>query len=79
MAGPEGFRPDSPIRVHLQRDEELGPASEFDESPEIPSPATPVDNRTFDGLLQKTDSPRIEGPPPAYGLWRSSVVCISSY
>ena len=74
MTGPEGFRPDTPIRVHLQRDEELGPASEFDTSPEIPSPETPGDNRTFDGLLQKETSTRIEGPPPAYGLWRSSVV-----
>ncbi|KAI9694985.1 MAG: hypothetical protein M1822_000602 [Bathelium mastoideum] len=73
MTGPEGFRPDTPIRVHLQRDEELGPASEFDTSPEIPSPETPADNSTFEGLLQQKTSTRIEGPPPAYGLWRSSV------
>ncbi|KAL9094028.1 MAG: hypothetical protein Q9165_003698 [Trypethelium subeluteriae] len=73
MTGPEGYRPDTPIQVHLQRDEELGPASEFDTSPEIPSPTTPPDNRTFEGLLQKETSTKIEGPPPAYGLWRSSV------
>ncbi|KAI9708328.1 MAG: hypothetical protein M1820_004032 [Bogoriella megaspora] len=89
MTGPEGFRPESPIRVHLARDEEALEPEEWGGSPELgedsPSPASQHppevgemeerhDNRTFDGLLlQKEVETKVAGPPPAYGLWRSSV------
>jgi len=59
MTGPEGFKPIRPIRVHLARDEELGIADD-NENPE----ADPEDAEKNTGLKM---------PPPAYGLWRSSV------
>lgn len=54
MAGPDGFQPDRPIRVHLARDEEL--AEEVD-------PVHVLD----------PEKEILKAPPPAYGLWRSSV------
>ena len=55
IAGPDGFQPDRPIRVHMARDEELG---------EEESPTAAVD----------PEKEILKAPPPAYGLWRSSVV-----
>lgn len=59
MAGPEGFQPDQPIRVHLARDEEL--AEEAD-PPAFMDPEKEI----------------LKAPPPAYGLWRCSVVSTSA-
>lgn len=59
MAGPDGFQPDRPIRVHLARDEEL--AEEVD-------PVHVLD----------PEKEILKAPPPAYGLWRSSVVSCNS-
>ncbi|KAF2115086.1 hypothetical protein BDV96DRAFT_494404 [Lophiotrema nucula] len=55
MTGPEGFHPVRPIRVHLQRDEELELGEQDDAVPDT----------------EKLN--KIALPPPAYGLWRSSV------
>lgn len=55
VAGPEGFTPDAPIRVHLARDEEI--AAQED-----------------DGTITAEKLASIKAPPPAYGLWRCSVV-----
>ncbi|KAF2471066.1 uncharacterized protein BDR25DRAFT_30049 [Lindgomyces ingoldianus] len=57
MTGPEGFKPIRPIRVHLARDEELGDA-DADASADEP---------------QDEEKVKVLHPPPAYGLWRSSV------
>ncbi|PVH97654.1 hypothetical protein DM02DRAFT_75130 [Periconia macrospinosa] len=59
MTGPEGFVPAQPIRVHLARDEDL------DEERGLSSPS----NTTSGDLTEKP----VALPPPAYGLWRSSV------
>jgi len=59
MTGPEGFRPIRPIQVHLARDEELGDQDPTDEG----------EDSTSDPEKEKKIAP----PPPAYGLWRSSV------
>ncbi|KAI8933709.1 hypothetical protein NX059_009425 [Plenodomus lindquistii] len=59
MTGPDGFKPMVPIRVHLARDEEAG----------IPD-TEPLDSETEIHDLEKDILPP---PPPAYGLWRSSV------
>jgi hypothetical protein len=56
---PEGFHPEQPIRVHLACDEELG----------LGTPCCQGVNQTdFAGAKGVT------APPPAYGLWRNSVV-----
>lgn len=60
MAGPEGFQPIVPIRVHLARDEEAGTLSEGELTD---------DNTDVEDIEKSTLPP----PPPAYGLWRSSV------
>jgi hypothetical protein len=57
MTGPEGFQPIVPIRVHLARDEEA------ENDLERGLGAAEVD------MEKDTVAP----PPPAYGLWRSSV------
>ncbi|KAH9880752.1 hypothetical protein IAQ61_001046 [Plenodomus lingam] len=58
MNGPDGFKPIVPIRVHLARDEESAIAdSSLDSQTEIPDVEKDI----------------IPPPPPAYGLWRSSV------
>jgi hypothetical protein len=57
MTGPEGFQPIVPIRVHLARDEEGGDVVEQD----------------VDRELDLEKDPLLPPPPPAYGLWRSSV------
>lgn len=60
MTGPDGFQPIIPIRVHLARDEEVGP----------------MDERSLDENDMDVDDPEKNlppPPPPAYGLWRSSV------
>lgn len=58
MTGPEGFRPIRPIQVHLARDEELGNQDHDSE-----------DDREDEAENEK----KVVMPPPAYGLWRSSV------
>lgn len=58
MTGPEGFHPVRPIRVHLVRDEESALVDEDDS----------LDREADDGEEKKAPL-----PPPAYGLWRSSV------
>lgn len=64
MTGPEGFVPQQPIRVHLARDEDI---NSFDEERGLPSP-----NDTADPPSEIKEKP-VALPPPAYGLWRSSV------
>jgi len=59
MTGPEGFHPIRPIRVHLARDDDL--ANHYDEEEEI------------DGRDETEAEKKVQLPPPAYGLWRSSV------
>lgn len=59
MAGPDGFQPEQPIRVHLARDEEL---AEDEDAIPITDPEKEI----------------LKAPPPAYGLWRSSVVSCPS-
>lgn len=58
MTGPEGFNPVRPIRVHLARDEELGNAGDAEEVEDESEPS---------------EEKKVAPPPPAYGLWRSSV------
>ncbi len=60
MTAPEGFRPIVPIRVHLARDEEEGPMNTGDE----------IEHE--DGV-EDAEKNILPPPPPAYGLWRSSV------
>ncbi|KAJ4292505.1 hypothetical protein N0V90_009167 [Kalmusia sp. IMI 367209] len=64
MTGPEGFHPIRPIRVHLARDEDLA-NSYSDEEEEIEGEGR---NRGEDA-----EKENVKLPPPAYGLWRSSV------
>ncbi|KAF2853589.1 hypothetical protein T440DRAFT_552805 [Plenodomus tracheiphilus IPT5] len=59
MTGPDGFKPIIPIRVHLARDEESGITDE------------PLDSDTE--IHDDPEKDTITPPPPAYGLWRSSV------
>ncbi|KAF2714032.1 hypothetical protein K504DRAFT_473188 [Pleomassaria siparia CBS 279.74] len=61
MTGPEGFRPIRPIQVHLARDEELGDTDLEDE----------LDRE--DEAAEAEKEKKVMLPPPAYGLWRSSV------
>ena len=63
MTGPEGFKPVRPIRVHLARDEELGIEGEAQEGGGGEGGGD--DDAEKGGALKM--------PPPAYGLWRSSV------
>ncbi|KAF1973641.1 hypothetical protein BU23DRAFT_568044 [Bimuria novae-zelandiae CBS 107.79] len=63
MTGPEGFHPVRPIRVHLARDEELADAYTSDEEDAVEGAGLDADGGEKDVKL----------PPPAYGLWRSSV------
>lgn len=58
MTGPEGFHPIRPIRVHLARDEDLADA---------------VDEEAAVGGDGAEPKEKLQHPPPAYGLWRSSV------
>ncbi|KAJ4366361.1 hypothetical protein N0V83_007997 [Neocucurbitaria cava] len=58
MTGPDGFQPIVPIRVHLARDEEAGTPDEVIEN---------------DMDIEDPEKHKIPPPPPAYGLWRSSV------
>ncbi|KAA8612787.1 hypothetical protein PtrV1_13356 [Pyrenophora tritici-repentis] len=53
----EGFQPVVPIRVHLRRDEEAAAAD--------------LENDLVDAADPEKDL--VPPPPPAYGLWRSSV------
>lgn len=64
MTGPEGFHPVRPIRVHVARDEELGLDDEYE-----------VDHADLlgDDDPEKKKEVKVAPPPPAYGLWRSSV------
>ncbi|KAF2127927.1 hypothetical protein P153DRAFT_294346 [Dothidotthia symphoricarpi CBS 119687] len=56
---PENFQPTQPIRVHLARDVELGiPPSDIQDMPTDPT---------------DPEKDILPPPPPAYGLWRSSV------
>jgi hypothetical protein len=57
MAGPEGFKPTRPIRVHLAGDEEIAVGGEVADTAE------------------ELEKEKVQMPPPAYGLWRCSVVC----
>lgn len=59
MSGAEGFQPIIPIRVHLQRDEEATLESEG--------------ALESDGNADDSEKHMLPPPPPAYGLWRSSV------
>ncbi|CAI6339716.1 unnamed protein product [Periconia digitata] len=68
MTGPEGFHPTQPIRVHLARDEDI---SSFDEERELSSPThSPTTSSPSRGEIKEKP---VALPPPAYGLWRSSV------
>lgn len=58
VAGPSGFTPDVPIRVHLASDEEIAAQDE-------------------DGAISEEKLESLKAPPPAYGLWRCSVVRIA--
>ena len=58
MTGPDGFQPIVPIRVHLARDEEAGATEEIAEN---------------DMDVEDPEKHKLPPPPPAYGLWRSSV------
>jgi hypothetical protein len=62
MTGPEGFRPVRPIRVHLARDEELS-----DDEHALD------DEADGDEVDDAEKGKKVKMPPPAYGLWRSSV------
>jgi hypothetical protein len=57
MTGPDGFQPIVPIRVHLARDEEAELEGRARNSMESNDP----------------EKDKVTPPPPAYGLWRSSV------
>jgi hypothetical protein len=61
--GPLGYaQPAHPIHVVLARDEEIvieGTATDASSNPSS----------------EATMAPKLTAPPPAYGLWRSSVVC----
>ncbi len=60
----DGFAPSRPIRVHLARDEELG----------LPEPSQETVHEPI-SCVEKA----IIVPPPAYGVWRCSVVsCLST-
>ncbi|KAF2017579.1 hypothetical protein BU24DRAFT_153240 [Aaosphaeria arxii CBS 175.79] len=73
MGGEEGFRPIRPIRVHLARDEEYTDhdpnTTNRDNTPSDDANADTDDNSDNDLEKEKPLQP----PPPAYGLWRSSV------
>ena len=65
LTAPEGFVPERPIRVHLARDEvdadlEAGYSDDDHDG-------------ARDGLDAEKDRDKVPLPPPAYGLWRSSV------
>ena len=62
VVGPHGFRPNVAVRVHLARDDEFEPLDENGQTREL----TDEERKELANLKQ---------PPPAYGLWRSSVVC----
>ncbi|KAH8723160.1 hypothetical protein GQ44DRAFT_621067 [Phaeosphaeriaceae sp. PMI808] len=57
LMGTDGFQPIVPIRVHLARDEEAALENEVEGRSDSPDPEKDI----------------IPPPPPAYGLWRSSV------
>lgn len=67
MLGPDGFRPVRPIRVHLARDENLSDAADDDD------PDSDLEREDLDDLPKEK---KVAPPPPAYGLWRSSVVSL---
>ncbi|KAK3202034.1 hypothetical protein GRF29_164g1518961 [Pseudopithomyces chartarum] len=58
MMSEEGFNPVTPIRVHLARDEDLERG---------------VDASEDDEWDESGEKEEVKMPPPAYGLWRSSV------
>lgn len=63
MPGPDGFHPSTPVRVHVAADEvALADGSD--------------DDRDLEAQTARTEKvPKVvKVPPPAYGLWRSSVV-----
>ncbi|KAJ4357185.1 uncharacterized protein N0V89_001760 [Didymosphaeria variabile] len=72
MTGPEGFNPVRPIRVHLARDEELADAYSSDEEEEEGDVGREGRSRGVGGGDAEKDI-KLPPPPPAYGLWRSSV------
>jgi hypothetical protein len=61
MTGSDGFHPAEPIQVHLARDEDLN--NSFDEERDL---------QGSDPAESMKEKP-VPLPPPAYGLWRSSV------
>jgi hypothetical protein len=67
MTGPEGFVPIRPIRVHLARDEELVDAYASSDEEENAQSGVRRDVSADD------NEKSVKLPPPAYGLWRSSV------
>lgn len=68
--GPEGFQPDEPVRVHLVADEE--------NALDIEKDVCHVDGDRKANESTKDGKGKVKVPPPAYGLWRSSVVSSSS-
>ncbi|KAF2638312.1 hypothetical protein P280DRAFT_80886 [Massarina eburnea CBS 473.64] len=66
MSGPEGFRPIRPIQVHLARDEDL---DDYDAERADDGSAPTTNDGENEAIREKALAP----PPPAYGLWRSSV------
>ena len=67
LTGSDGFRPQQPIRVHVSTgaDPDLAVASPVME-----------DDPVSEELLQHSGAAKpVAVPPPAYGLWRNSVVC----
>jgi hypothetical protein len=67
MTGPEGFVPIRPIRVHLARDEELADAYTSSDEEEN------VQGEVRRDVGADDSEKGVKLPPPAYGLWRSSV------
>ncbi|KAF2100863.1 hypothetical protein NA57DRAFT_74462 [Rhizodiscina lignyota] len=63
MVGPEGFQPDEPIRVHVVGDDDIVEIEARDEE---------EDAGHVEGDRDAEDG-KMKVPPPAYGLWRSSV------
>lgn len=65
ICGPEGFQPDEPIRVHLAADDDLEAGAD---AGHVEGDREPVVDE---------NEGKVKVPPPAYGLWRSSVVGVS--
>lgn len=71
IAGPQGYaQPAYPIHVILARDEEIG----------LEEGDAQGGNSASEGNINTTkkSTTKVAAPPPAYGLWRNSVVCLET-